>query len=60
MEGEEANGWKFIETAILKRFWQNNTKKTAYESIFIPENPQILDCRFLDALVLIHGFLLYL
>ena len=36
------------------------TLKTAYENIFIPENPQILGCRFLDALVLIRGFLLYL
>ena len=35
------------------------TLKTAYENIFIPENPQILGCRFLDALVLIRGFLLY-
>ena len=25
----------------------------------MPENPQILGCRFLDALVLIRGFLLY-
>ena len=36
------------------------TLKTAYKIIFIPENPQILGCRFLDALVLIRGFLLYL
>ena len=42
MEGESVNKWKFIETAILKRIWQNNT---AYENIFIPENPQILGCR---------------
>ena len=33
------------------------TPKTAYENIFIPENPQILGCRFFDALVLIRGFL---
>ena len=46
MEGEGANEWKFIQTAILQRFWQNNTKKTAYKNIFIPENPQILGCRF--------------
>ena len=59
MEEEEVDRWKFIETAILKRFWQNNTKKTGYENIFIPENPQILGCRFLDAMVLIRGFLRY-
>ena len=35
------------------------TLKTAYENIFTPENPQILGCRFSDALVLIRGFLLY-
>ena len=35
--------------------------QTPYENIFIPENLQILGCRFLDALVLvlIRGFLLY-
>ena len=37
MEGKGENKWKFIKTAILKRFWQNNTEKTAYENIFIPE-----------------------
>ena len=30
-----------------------------YQNIFTPENPQILGCRFLDALVLIRGILLY-
>ena len=35
------------------------TLKTAHKNIFIPENPQILGCRFLNALVLIRGFLLY-
>ena len=35
------------------------TRKTAHENIFILENPQILGCGFLDARVLIHGFLLY-
>ena len=34
------------------------TLKTAYENNFKPENPKILGCRFLDALVLICGFLL--
>ena len=27
MEGEGLNKWKFIETAILKRLWQNNNDK---------------------------------
>ena len=27
MEFEGANKWKFIETAILKKFRQNNTEK---------------------------------
>ena len=35
------------------------TLKTAHENIFIPENPRILGCMFLDALVLIRGILLY-
>ena len=59
MVGEGASKWKFIKTAILSRFWQNNTEKNAYENIFIPENPQILGCFFLNVLVLIRGFLLY-
>ena len=52
MEGEGDNKWKFIKTVILKRFTDN-------ENIFLLENPQILGCRFLNELVLIHGFLLY-
>ena len=60
MEGECATEWKFNETAILNRFWQNNTEKLPNkETIFIPENPQILGCRFLDVLILIRGFLMY-
>ena len=35
------------------------TLKTAYQNTFIPENPHTLGRRFLDALVLIRGFLLY-
>ena len=34
-------------------------KNCLLENIFVPENPQILGCRFLDALVVIRGFLLY-
>ena len=34
-------------------------KNCLQEYFFIPENPQILECRFLDALVLFRGFLLY-
>ena len=55
MEGEGANMWKFIETATLDRFWQNNIEKLAKR---LPETPQILGCRFLNVLVLIRGFLL--
>ena len=35
------------------------TLKNCLQEYFIPENPQILSCRFLDVLVLIRGFLLY-
>ena len=27
MEGLGGNGWEFIKTTILNRFWQNNTEK---------------------------------
>ena len=39
MEGGGANKWKFIETGISKGS-DRITLKTAYENIFIPENPQ--------------------
>ena len=35
------------------------TLKNCLREYFLPENPQNLGCRFLDALVLTHGFLLY-
>ena len=57
MEGEGDNKWKFIKQSFSRG--SLITLKTAYENIFLLENPQILGCRFLDALVLIHGFVLY-
>ena len=32
MEGEGANKWKFMETAILNRFWQNDTENCLRDS----------------------------
>ena len=59
MEGEGENKWKFIRTAILKRFWQNNTEKLLTRIFSYLKIPRFLGCRVLDALVLICGFLLY-
>ena len=56
MEGMSRNKWKFVKRTILNQLWQSN-RRTAYEAIFISSNPQVLDCRFLDVLVLIiKGF----
>ena len=48
MEGEGANKWKFMETAILNRFWQNDTENCLRDYFHLLKSPdfrlEVLRC----------------